>query len=77
MVFSYYGQALCAVERLKEASPYLIKACQLYSMQGWKFKSEVDYNLAKNTIAALKHIDENTDIEIDRSVFDAELRLNE
>lgn len=75
LLFSYYGQSLCAVGRLEEACPYLIKAGQLYESYGWAFKDDQTYNVAKNTIAALKHIYENTDIEIDRSLFDAQLRL--
>ena len=75
LLFSYYGQSLCAVGRLKEASPYLVKACQLYESEGWLFKDDQTFNLANNTIAALKRIDQSIDIKIDRSVFDAELRL--
>ena len=77
LVFSYYGQSLCAVGRLDEASPYLIKASQLFESEGWLFKDEQIFKLANNTIAALKHIDENTDIKIDRSVFDAKLILKD
>ena len=58
-----------------EASSYLIKACQLYQSEGWLFKDDQTFNLANNTIAALKHINQSTDIKIDKSIFDAELRL--
>ena len=77
LLFSYYGQSLCAVGKLEEAWPYLVKASQLYESEGWLFKDNQTFNLAKNTIAALKHIVESTDIEIDRSVFDAELKIIE
>ena len=77
LLFSYYGQSLCAVGRFEEAIQYLLKASQLFEYEGWLFEDEQNYNLANNTLAALKHIDENTDIEIDRSVLEAKLRLKD
>jgi len=77
LLFSYYGQSLCGVGKLEEACPYLVKASQIYESEGWLFKDDQTFNLAKNTIAALKYIADSSDIEINRSVFNAELRIIE
>jgi tetratricopeptide (TPR) repeat protein len=34
-LFSYYGQALCAVGRLEESHKHLMKACGPYKNEGW------------------------------------------
>ena len=77
LLFSYYGQSLLAVGKLEDASQYLKKASQLFESEGWSFKDEQTYNLANNTIAALKHIDQNTHLEIERSVLNVKLILKE
>jgi hypothetical protein len=52
-----------------------VKAGQIYQTEDWTFKDEQSLNLAKNTLAALKHIDEKTDIKIDKSLIEAEPQI--
>lgn len=75
LAFSYYGQSLCAVGRFEEAYPYLAKASQIYESESWTFKDSQGLILAKNTLTALKHINEETDIKIDRSLLEAEPQI--
>ncbi len=77
LLYSYYGQALCAVDRLEESHKYLLKACERYEDRGWVVEEGLEYNLAGNTISALKHICENSGIEEGKQYFDVKLKLKE
>jgi tetratricopeptide (TPR) repeat protein len=72
LVFSYYGQSLCAIDQLEEAYPFLIRAYEIYENQGWEIKNEVSHDVAVRTLSALIHIKENTSLEIDEAVFEKE-----
>jgi tetratricopeptide (TPR) repeat protein len=75
LIFSYYGQALCAAGRAEKGLNYLLKACKGYDNEGWIFRDEFTYNLAKNTIDALKHTNEQLGSKIGREYLDKEMFL--
>lgn len=55
---------------------YLLKACKLYADSGWFFEQRHEYNLAKNTIDALKYICDRSGNEEGKEYFDVKLQLN-
>jgi tetratricopeptide (TPR) repeat protein len=75
LIFSYYGQALCAAGRADNGHKYLIKACEAYEKEGWIFRDEFTFNLAKNTIDALKHTNELLGFNIGNEYFNKQLYL--
>ena len=62
---------------LEDGYEYIIKACNIYESDGWVFQDELSYNLAKDTISALKHINEHTDIEIDNALLEIDPTFHE
>jgi tetratricopeptide (TPR) repeat protein len=76
-LFSFYGQALCAADRLEEARGYLLKACEFYRERSWVFEKSIEYNLAKKTISALKYICEHSDNDAGREYFDISPQIKE
>lgn len=76
LIFSYYKQALCAAGSLDEGRKHLLKACQIYEGEGWVFQEEFNYNLAKNTIDALKHTNEWLGTDTGNEYLDKKLVLN-
>jgi tetratricopeptide (TPR) repeat protein len=77
LLFSLYGQALCASGKLSEAHKYLKKACDSYESGGWLFESEFSYNLASNSIDALKHSCEQLGIDEGKEYFSKRLEIKE
>lgn len=75
LIFSYYGQALCADRRADDGHKYLLKACEAYDEDGWIFHDEFNYILAKNTIDALKHTNELLGLDIGNEYLNKELHL--
>lgn len=55
LLFSIYGQSLCATGRLEEGHKYLIKACEFYENEQWEFEDQFAFDNATNCINALKH----------------------
>ena len=76
LVFSFYGQSLCAIGNLEEGHRFLLKACELYESNDWAFESDFDFNLAKNTIEALKHIVKHTNMEVEPNLLNIELSFS-
>jgi tetratricopeptide (TPR) repeat protein len=74
---SYYGQCLCAIGRLEEGGSFLLRACNTYASRDWYFEDEHSYTLAKNTLAALRHVNEQTSITVDQSLLEKVPRLRE
>lgn len=74
---SYAGQSLCAIGRLEEGGSFLLSACNLYASHDWYFEDEHSYALAKNTLAALRHVNGQTSISVDQSLLDKVPRLRE
>jgi|GEM_PF-3539707 len=75
ILFSFYGQALCAVGRMDEGHNYLIKACEAYELGGWTFEREFDFKLAKNTLDALKYVSELLNIENSKEFLTKNIQL--
>lgn len=70
LLFSLYGQSLCATGRLDEAHKYLIKACESYESDGWKFEDQFEYDIAKNCLSALKYTCHNSKLENGKQFID-------
>ena len=70
----YYGQTLLALNKIDEAFVYLSKSYKIYEKKGWSVSDDEEYRLAKNTLDALKYIDDNYDLKIDNVVvYDKEI----
>lgn len=75
LLFSSYGQALCAAGRLDDGHEYLLKACRVYEENGWEFNSSYTYNLAKETLSALKHVTVHISNDEGKQFLSRELQL--
>lgn len=69
----YYGQTLLASNKIDEAYVYLSKSYKIYEKKGWSVSDDEEYRLAKNTLDALKYIDDNYALKIDNVVYDKEI----
>jgi len=54
LLFSLYGQSLCAVGRLQEGHSFLLKACKFYESEKWAFDNQFAYDIATNCLNTLR-----------------------
>lgn len=76
LLFSLYGQSLCATGRLKEGHEYLLKACKLYQADGWRFEDQFSFDNARNCLDALKHTCHHLNLEEGVQYLDSKLKIN-
>ena len=75
LVYQHYGQALCALGRFNEGHDYLVRACDMYAIAGWKLESPQELRLAEATLATLRQIMEKTKLEVNAEFLNRKLTL--
>jgi tetratricopeptide (TPR) repeat protein len=73
LYFQYYGQTLLCLSKHREAFHYLIKSYDIYENIGWEVGDYDEYRLAKDTLRALKYIDDNYGIKGDNVSYDKQI----
>jgi hypothetical protein len=75
LLFSLYGQSLCATGRLQEGHSYLLKACESYESEGWEFKDRFALDNATNCVNALRHTCHHLNLDEGKQYFDKPLNI--
>ncbi len=70
----YYGQTLLSLNNIDESFVYLSKSYDIYNKKGWKIVNDEEYRLAKDTLDALKYLDDNFKLKIDNFIYDKKIR---
>lgn len=73
LYFQYYGQTLLCLNKHEESFKYLKKAYEVYNNRGWKVSDNDEYSLVRDTLRALKYIDENYNIKDDSVSYDKQI----
>ena len=68
------GQTLLSLNNIDESFVYLSKSYDIYNKKGWKVVNDEEYGLAKNTLDALKYLDDNFKLKIDNFIYDKKIR---
>lgn len=72
-LFQYYGQTLLKLGNVSEAFNFLSKSYDIYSKKGWEAINDEEYRLVKDTLSALKYINDNFNITVNNFVFDRKI----
>ncbi len=75
LFYQYYGQTLLCLNKIDESFIYLSRSYDIYNKNGWEVLNGEEYRLSKDTLDALKYLDENFKLTINNFKYDIKIRI--
>lgn len=74
LLYQYYGQTLMALNHIDKAFDYLSKSYNTYEEKEWKVSDDEEYQLVKNTLDALKYLNQTYNLKIEKADYEKTIR---